>query len=327
MRKNVQTWLFKFGFAALFAGLGLSGATLEAQQFSPGVRFLLLSQQGDAKQSDVAYWMGVYCEPLSESLRAQLDLPQDQGVLLADVVDDGPAGKAGLKRYDVVAAIDDEPVASQQALARLVMASHGKALKVRYLRGGKQATAEVTPVERPAQMNFAWTVPEGDQALIQNWIEQLRPGMGPYPPALRFFRPGMVLPPGTSAEAALPDDMSVTISKQGKQPAKISVKQGEQSWEVTEDKMDELPDAVRWPVERMLGRHRFGVNILNEDRGGPRNWQELPRPRDKAPSEAHRKSTDDAAARYERQLEEIRAQRRQLQQAVDKLQPSPAPEK
>lgn len=329
MPKNVQTWVFKVGVAALFAGLGLSGAELEAQQFNPRVRYLLVSQQGDGERGAAAYWMGVYCEPLSESLRAQLDLPQDQGVLLADVVEDGPAGKAGLKRYDVVAAIDDKPVASQQDLARLVMASDGKALKVRYLRGGKQATAEVTPVERPAQMNFAWTVPEGDQALIQNWLERLRPGMGPYPPALRFFRPGMVLPPEAAAEATLPDDMSVTISKQGKQPAKISVKQGEESWEVTEDKLDELPDAVRLPVERMLGRNRFGVNLnlLNDDRPGPRNWQELPRPRDKTPSEVHGKATDDAEARYERQIEEIRAQLRQLQQAVDKLQPSPAPEK
>lgn len=327
MRKNVQTWFFKFGVAALFAGLGLSGATLQAQQFSPPVRFLFVNQQGDEQRPEVAYWMGIYCEPLPESLRAQLDLPQDQGVLLEDVVADGPAAKAGLKRYDVVTAIDDEPVGSQQELARLVMASQGKSLKVRYLRAGKAATAEVAPVERPAQMNFTWTVPEGDQALIQNWLERIRPGMGPYPPAMRFFHPGMVLPPEASSEATLPDDMNVTISKHGKEPAKISVKQGEQSWDVTEDKLNELPDAVRLPVERMLGRNRFGVNILEEDRGGPRNWRELPRPRASVRTETRGDSTDEADLRFERQIEEMRAQLRQLQQAVDKLQPSPAPEK
>ncbi|HUY91049.1 MAG TPA: PDZ domain-containing protein [Pirellulales bacterium] len=328
MRMNGQTWFFKFGALALSAGIWLSGAALHAQQFGPAVRFLLAGQKGDERKTDVAYWMGVACEPLPESLRAQLNLSEREGVLLEDVVEDGPADKAGLKQYDVVTAIDEKPVASQQELARLVVGSQGKELKVRYLRAGKEATAAVTPVERPSHMDFnSWVVPEGDQALIQNWLERLRPGMGPYPPALRFFHPGMVLPPEASTDAGLPDDMSVTISKQGKEPAKISVKQGERSWEVTEDKLDELPNDVRLPVERMLGRARFSVNILNDHRGDSRNWPEFPRPRDKAQPGTRGKSSDDADGRFERQIEEIREQLRQLQQAVDKLQPNPSPEK
>ena len=49
-------------------------------------------------------------------------------------------------------------------------------------------------------------------------------------------------------------DMTVTISKQGKEPAKITVKQGDKSWEVTEDDLDQLPEEVRPHVEPMLGR-------------------------------------------------------------------------
>lgn len=56
------------------------------------------------------------------------------------------------------------------------------------------------------------------------------------------------------APLALPDDMQITISKQGKQPAKIAVKQGEKSWEATEDKLDKLPAEVRAHVGRMLGQ-------------------------------------------------------------------------
>jgi hypothetical protein len=57
----------------------------------------------------------------------------------------------------------------------------------------------------------------------------------------------------------LPANMSVFISKEGDQPAKIVVKRGDQKWEVTEKELDKLPADVRPHVERMLGRGLWGV--------------------------------------------------------------------
>jgi hypothetical protein len=137
---------------------------------------------------------------------------------------------------------------------------------------------------------------------------------------MRFFHPGMVLPPGPPADVSLPDDMSVTISKHGKEPAKISVRQGDRSWEVAEDKLHELPDEVRLPVERMLGGPRFDINVLEE---GPPSGK---RPREPWQGPRGNRRPDaagfaDSEDRLDRQMSEIREQLRQLQKAVENLQP------
>jgi hypothetical protein len=70
--------------------------------------------------------------------------------------------------------------------------------------------------------------------------------------AMRFFHPGMLMPSGDEGELQLPDDASVTIFRRGKQPAKITVQQGGETWEVSEDKLSELPEHLRPAVEAML---------------------------------------------------------------------------
>ena len=316
MRHSIRRWFFKFGSFAVAAMVCCSGGSLYAQRFGGDARFLFAGEQNEDREPAVAYWIGVACEPLPAALRAQLNLPEGEGVLVEDVIADGPAAKAGLKQFDVLLSIGNEPVGSQRDVARVVVDSQGKKMTVRYLRAGKEATVAVEPAERPSSYDFGdWVVPEGDQASLQNWLERLRPGMPPNPLAMRFFHPGMVLP-----DAGLPDDMSVTIAKQGKQPAKISVKRGEQSWEVTEDKLDELPEDVRLPVERMLGRVRSGVS-LSPDRGAPRNWRGF------RPPETGMRPSDETDRRLEQQMDELRDQLRQLQQAVEKLQPKAPAEK
>jgi len=317
MRHSIRRSFFKFGSAALAALVCCSGGSLYAQRFGGDARFLFAGEQNEDREPAVAYWIGVACEPLPAALRAQLNLPEGKGVLLEDVIPDGPAAKAGLEQFDVLLSIGDEPLGSQQDVARRVVDSRGEELTIRYLRAGKEATVAVKPAERPARYELGdWVVPEGDQASLQNWLERLRPGMPPNPLAMRFFHPGMVLPP----DAGLPDDMSVTIAKQGKEPAKISVKRGEQSWEVSEDKLDELPEDVRLPVERMLGRVRSGVSI-SPDHGGSRAWRDFRRP------EAGVGALDETNRRLEQQMDELREQLRQLQQAVEKLQPQAPAEK
>lgn len=54
-----------------------------------------------------------------------------------------------------------------------------------------------------------------------------------------------------SASGNLPDDLSVSIVKKGSEPARITVKKGEQSWEITEKELDKLPADVRKHVETM----------------------------------------------------------------------------
>jgi hypothetical protein len=61
--------------------------------------------------------------------------------------------------------------------------------------------------------------------------------------------------------AGLPDSLSITITREGKHPAKIKVKQEEREIETTEDKVNELPEDIRRYVEPMLGRPRAALNL------------------------------------------------------------------
>src|SRR5262245_35702388 len=63
---------------------------------------------GPEQQPDMPkLWIGVLGGPVPDELRAQLDIPADQGVLLRHVAPDSPAEKAGLKVFDVLLRAND----------------------------------------------------------------------------------------------------------------------------------------------------------------------------------------------------------------------------
>ncbi len=89
-------------------------------------------------------WLGVYIQPLSPELAAQFKLPADKGALVADVIKDGPAEKAGIKRGDVIVAYDGQEVKSAHDLPRLVAQTPvGREVKVKLVRQGRELTLAV----------------------------------------------------------------------------------------------------------------------------------------------------------------------------------------
>jgi hypothetical protein len=117
--------------------------------------------------------------------------------------------------------------------------------------------------------------------------------------------------PGMAGPPALPEGMSLSITKEGKSPAKIVVKQGDKKWETTEDHLDKLPEKVRPAVERMLGRGPMGIGTFtvpvpppgefNTPLGVPREFHPLP--------DVERRLQD-----MNRQIEELRRSIRDLRQ-------------
>jgi hypothetical protein len=57
----------------------------------------------------------------------------------------------------------------------------------------------------------------------------------------------------SDAKLELPENMTVRIERNGKKPASIFVKRGDDKWEITEEQMDKLPQDVRPLVQRALG--------------------------------------------------------------------------
>jgi hypothetical protein len=210
------------------------------------------------------YWLGLMVGPLGDEQRKEMKAPEGQGLVVQQVVHDSPAAKADFKEKDVLLKAGDKPLKSVEDLLAAVNEAKGKPLAVVLLREGKERTIEVTPAKRPAVEGGELK----DLEKLFGHVEEMIEGEGKEGPRVfRFhaFGPGAILPPGAALpgdvliQRPLPDDMSVTISKTGKKPAQITVKQGEEKWEGTEEQLDKMPAKFRPHVERMLGRWPMGV--------------------------------------------------------------------
>jgi hypothetical protein len=96
------------------------------------------------------YWIGVDGVSPDDALRAQLEIPSGQGVLVNQVVEESPASKAGLKQYDVLLACQDQPLSDIADLAKIIAEKKETLLTLRLIRGAKRILIEITPQKRPA---------------------------------------------------------------------------------------------------------------------------------------------------------------------------------
>ena len=106
-----------------------------------------LSDRGYVSRS----WMGLTIQDqLTAELAASFGVPGGKGVLVTEITADGPADLAGLKIGDVITSFDDEPLSESYRL-RWLASIHGagKTVKMRYVRDGKQAVADLVLKERP----------------------------------------------------------------------------------------------------------------------------------------------------------------------------------
>ncbi len=260
MRPN--SWFRHAVWLSSVAAVLLSGAVLRAQD----VFVFQAADDKDAEtaESDGGYWIGLFCEPIGADLRSQLNLKEGQGLIVRDVADDSPAEKAGLKENDVLVAVGDKPFDGVQQFIKEVNSSQGKEMALAVYRGGKKTVVKVTPERRPAARRRL----PGRRAPTDpwKWAEQMERGGGPF--NMRFWGPGVIGPAGP--KPSLPKDMTVIISRTGDQPAKITVKQGDHTWEATEKTLDKLPKQVRPHVQRLLHPNAAFVPEMDDAFGSDR---------------------------------------------------------
>lgn len=106
-------------------------------------------------------WIGIEPQTLSTDLAASLGLDNTAGVLVAGVVQQGPAAAAGLRPGDVIVAVNEQPVATiSDLLAQVSALTPGARASLRLWRKGKTAKVEVLPTLRP---NVAHGLPPRQQ--------------------------------------------------------------------------------------------------------------------------------------------------------------------
>lgn len=92
--------------------------------------------------------LGATLQPVGETLRAQLDLPKGQGLLVASIRIEGPSALAGLLQNDVLLSIADKPLATAEDLPKHLKAAGETTVPLNLLRAGKRQVVQVRPVYR-----------------------------------------------------------------------------------------------------------------------------------------------------------------------------------
>jgi membrane-associated protease RseP (regulator of RpoE activity) len=278
---------------ALMVGLVFgAGAVAQAQQDEekPNDRVVQIGRADDAQggrdvrpgsitdgaivqQEMPKYWIGLRGVVIGddEPLRAHVDLPAHQGLLVHEIVPDSPAAKAGLKKHDILLRANDVELNEMNNLVEIVGTEGEKQgqITLDVIRHGERETVYVTPQERPADQMLSQDGggqnPLGGGRGMPEGMEQFF-GRGGQPFDFRNFGPGIIVGEG-GGMANIPNGVSISVHKDGDKPAEVTVKRSGETWTVTGDdaeSLKQLPEDLRQFVEQILrGGSPMGVNMPN----------------------------------------------------------------
>ncbi len=89
-------------------------------------------------------WVGVSIQDLTPEMASHFGIEGKKGALVADVTPDGPAGKAGVRRGDVIVEYQKKPINESHDLPILVAATPvGREVSIKVLRSGAEQAMNV----------------------------------------------------------------------------------------------------------------------------------------------------------------------------------------
>ena len=125
-------------------------------------------------------WLGVLIQKITPELKDKLDLKDENGALVADVVSGGPAEKAGIQRGDVIVSFDGKEIDEMNELPFVVASTPvGKVVTVEVIRKGQKNALKVevgelkeegeAPAVAEAEPNLGLTLKEITPELAKNF--------------------------------------------------------------------------------------------------------------------------------------------------------------
>ena len=113
-----------------------------------------------AGSKDKAY-LGVKLQALTDDLRDGLGIKAKSGVLVSEVIEDGPAAKAGLQDGDVIVEYNRKKVETPQELMDLVRETPiGDEVRIKIVRDNKTKSFDVALAEWPDEPTVAFGMPD-----------------------------------------------------------------------------------------------------------------------------------------------------------------------
>ena len=107
-------------------------------------------------------YLGISIEPIGEADAEYLGLPEVAGAFVQNVTPGAPAERAGLRRYDVITALDGEKVLTGNDLQhKIALKAPGDAVRITVYRGGRPREITAELAEAPfAEEEAVAEVPE-----------------------------------------------------------------------------------------------------------------------------------------------------------------------
>ncbi|MCK4340563.1 MAG: PDZ domain-containing protein [Phycisphaerae bacterium] len=111
-------------------------------------------------------WIGVRITDVPAPLAAHIG---EGGVMIANVVADSPADRAGLERYDVAVSYDGRDVDSPKDLTAAIAETEvGQVAKITIIRQAQREDLRIKPVERPAHVDWEWKYDEPEDTFLKD---------------------------------------------------------------------------------------------------------------------------------------------------------------
>ena len=235
----------------------------------------------ETEETPAVYWIGVQVVPVPELFLSHFGVNDESGGLIAveQVVPDGPAAAAGVKRGDVIRKFGEKEIHTLPDLVESVTKVKETAAELEVIRDGTKKTLAVTPVPRPEDIRSIPGIlnlrempqmPPLGRRLPMNAF----PGRDPQQMMRQmeeFFRQmqggddgdEMLIVPNVPNNPQRRIDTGkqlsvVTQTQDGHTTIKVTqtLKDGEKTerktWEV--ESIDDLPEEIRGDVKMLLGR-------------------------------------------------------------------------
>lgn len=291
----------KWGLFASSACLSLAIPLAAQAQARFQIRLAEEKEAATEKAAELpSYWIGVALRDTDPALLAHLKL--ESGVLVGEVIADSPAAKAGLKPLDIITHAGETPIKAGEDLLKAVGDAKDKEMTLTVYREAKKESVKVTPARRPED-HVAPQPPRAVEGQPREAVERAlrlwKQKAGPL--EFDLLGPGVVV---RAEPAPIPDDMKITVEREGPTKAKITVKQGDNSWATNEKEIDTLPEVARPHVRMMLGLPTDQVFAFRESARLPKATSPVAPPRFQ-PKEL-RIEVEDPLKRIEAELKKLR---------------------
>jgi serine protease Do len=121
-------------------------------------------------------WLGVVIQDVTDELAKSFGLENTRGVLISEVSDESPAGKAGLLQGDVIIKLNGTETKDVTALRnKIAMILPGTEVNIEFVREGKTKKLTVTIGEQPEDFGKAGFTDDGSLQKMGLTLQDLTP--------------------------------------------------------------------------------------------------------------------------------------------------------